>query len=130
EWAGKFLRYETGESSLRGETIEAADRSTWYLSGLSSNARQHGLRSVLPCVLGQALVTWMQTNAAVAPSHVTVVAEGTTAIGAKLLRRLFSAERFSVSGQGRPRFKITATFDEIRNRLVTDPFFTGRRWRS
>jgi hypothetical protein len=125
-WATQFLEYQTSESELRADVIKGSNRRTWYFSGLSSKTRLGHVGGHLPCVLGRAMLKWAQINEqAIGGDVITLVAEGTTPIGAKLLGRLLGLEslvRLDDSRQ-KPRFKATTDLSAIRHLLVESPFF-------
>jgi hypothetical protein len=60
---------------------------------------------------------------------ITIVAEGTTPIGEKLLRGVFALESASGSAGGaqRPRFKTTFDISAVRRLLIESPFFSRCR---
>lgn len=122
-WASGFLSYGTSERELRAADIAASDRRTWYFSGLSSNARSGRFGVRLPCVLGHAILRWSQ----VIPMSgtITVVAEGTTSIGAKLLGRLLAVDVSPTSDDSRRRPRLKATIDRagVQRLLTESPFF-------
>jgi hypothetical protein len=129
-WAGDFLAYRTSERELRAHDIAGSDRRTWYFSGLSSNGRLGGLGLRLPCILGHALLRWSQINAdAIGDETVTIVAEGTTPIGEKLLRGVLALESASgpAGGAQRPRFKTTFDIAAVRHLLIEGRFFSRCR---
>jgi hypothetical protein len=122
-WASGFLSYATSEHELRAADIAASDRRTWYFSGLSSNARAGRLGMRLPCVLGHAILQWSQIIAM--GDAITIVAEGTTSIGAKLLGRLLAPVTLPAPDDARRRPRIKATIDRagVRHLLLESPFF-------
>jgi hypothetical protein len=129
-WAGDFLAYRTSERELCAGDIAASDRRCWYFSGLSSNRRPGGLGLRVPCILGHALLRWSRINAnAVGAETVTIVAEGTTPIGEKLLRGVFALGSASAPADGtqRPRFKATTDMAAVSRLLVENPFFSRCR---
>lgn len=129
-WARGFLQYATSERELRAGDIAASNRRTWYFAGLSANGRPGRLGTQLPCVLGHALLRWSQINVrTIGGDAVTIVAEGTTPIGEKLLRGVFALDGppDSLGGAQRPRFKATFDMAAIRRRLIESPFFARCR---
>jgi hypothetical protein len=123
-WASGFLNYATSERELRAGDIAASDRRTWYFSGISSNARVGRLGMQLPCVLGHALLTWAQVIG-IGDQAITIVAEGTTSIGAKLLGRLLAVDALPAPADPRHRPRIKATIERasLRRLLTESPFF-------
>lgn len=129
-WAADFLAYRTSERELRAHDIAASDRRCWYFSGLSSKRRPGGLGMRLPCILGHALLRWSQITAdAIGDQAITVVAEGTTPIGEKLLRGVFALESAAgvADGAQRPRFEATSEMAAVRRLLIESPFFARCR---
>jgi hypothetical protein len=129
-WAADFLRYRTSERELRAGDIAASDRTCWYFSGVSAKGRPGRLGLQLPCILGHALLRWSQINAdAIGDEPVTIAAEGTTAIGQKLLRRVFALQPAAVPAGGahRPRFSATIDRAAVRRLLLESPFFARCR---
>jgi len=125
-WATAFLEYRTSERELRAADIKASDRRTWYFSGISSNLGRGRLGMQLPCVLGRALLTWSQINAdAIGGDTITVLAEGATPTGTKLLRTVFAGDAVSRSDNDRrkPRFKATTDLAGVRRQLIESPLF-------
>lgn len=125
-WARQFLEYRTNERDLRADAIRGATRRTWYFSGLSSNPRLGRLGVYLPCILGRAMLKWAQINAhVIGGDSITMVAEGTTSIGARLLGRLLPLELQWPSDHSRRKSRIKATTDlaGVRRLLVENPFF-------
>ena len=129
-WAADFLAYRTSERELRAHDIAGSDRRCWYFSGLSSKRRPGGLGLRLPCILGHALLRWLQINTdAIGDQAITIVAEGTTSIGEKLLRGVFALESASgpADGAQRPRFKATSDMAGLRRLLIESLFFARCR---
>jgi hypothetical protein len=131
KWADEFLQHRVSELELSGEIIAEASKSrtTWYFSGLSSNKKSKSLRSRLPRVLGDAIRLWVHQNAGVIGNNeITIISEGTTPIGEKLLSSgRFGFEPFPASARGtKPRFKLTTNLAKIE-RLLADRFFAGGR---
>jgi hypothetical protein len=130
KWASAFLAYRTSERELRAGDIAASDRRSWYFSGLSSQGGPGRLGLRLPCILGHALLRWSRLNAdAVGDDPVTIVAEGTTPIGERLLRGVFALDSRSgpVHGGQRPRFAATIDIAAVRRLLMGSPFFARCR---
>jgi hypothetical protein len=123
-WATAFLSHRTSERQLRAGDIRASDLRTWYFSGLSANANRGRLGMQLPCILGHAILRWSRMNAqALGGRSVTVVAEGTTAIGAKLLARVLGGTSSPGDDRHRPRVKAMVDAAGLQHLLSHSPFF-------
>jgi hypothetical protein len=127
DWANRFLQYTVSEFDLHREIIKRAPFTHWYLSGLSANLRHRGLSIHLPRVLGFALLTWLRLNSrSIGPRNITIVSEGATETGAKLLLESF---RFQIQtpavpiGARPPRFKVKTSLAEVRGILSSHQFF-------
>ncbi len=129
-WASGFLANRTSERELGADDIKASDRRTWYFSGLSTSARPGRLGVHLPCILGHAILKWWQINAPVVGGHaITVMAEGATSTGAKLLRNLLAPDPLPRDDDDRRPPRFTATIDRagVRRLLTESPFFSRCR---
>ncbi len=129
-WASGFLANRISERELGASDIKGSDRRTWYFSGLSTSARPGRLGVHLPCILGRAILKWSQINVpAIGADAITVLAEGATSTGAKLLRSLLVLDPVprEDDDRRRPRFKVTIDRAGVRRLLIESPFFSHCR---
>ncbi|WP_441518391.1 helix-turn-helix domain-containing protein [Bradyrhizobium sp. 2TAF24] len=124
-WVKDFIRHASGEFELDPGEIARDSSQYWYLSGLSSSFRGRSLHTHLPSVLGYSLARWIESNAsALREREIVIVSEGTTAIGSRLLNRLFNFKLESPSDVVRkPRFSKATSLPKVRNLLVGHEFF-------
>src|SRR5262249_21198033 len=110
DWADDFLDRKASEFDLDRKIIDKGknDRAHWYLSGISSDkSKPYDLGARLPCVLGYSLFEWLRFNAKIIGArNITMVSEGTTPIGEKLLLNVIQFELTSEprSFEQKPRF--------------------------
>jgi len=125
-WATSFLAGRVSEFGLNRKIIQESDSTHWYLSGLSKDQLME-LSTNLPRILGHALIGWARIIASrVGNRDITIVSEGTTEIGQRLLRDnfRFTLERPAISAGEEPRFSTRTNVDQIRHILTNLDFFS------
>ncbi len=90
EWAEGLLKRKYDERALQREDIEKADRTIWYISGISAkDPGGDGLHSGVPVLLTHTLVRWYLKNSDVLNrAPVQVISVAVSKMGRKLLEKV------------------------------------------
>jgi hypothetical protein len=131
KWALEFLDRKTDEFGLSGELIGKAREFDpplyWYFSGLAAEKKQTltSLRSHLPNILGFSMLVWLRdTRQSIVDRTITIVSEGSTMLGERLLSDHFGFPIVAPSiADTKPRFRKTTSVAQIKNILLKDKFF-------
>ena len=128
EWESDFMKGETNELTLTGKMIadEVAQqqRLLWYFSGIAVHKAHKATTNILdnhwPKVIGYALLTWVRREGkSIGNDPLTIVAEGATRDGVRLLRIFGFEADTSVSSDQRPRFIKRTTLSDMKKHIMT-----------
>lgn len=126
-WAEGLLRREHDEKNLHHDSIAEADRTIWYLAGISAKSPGgEGLHSAVPVLLTHTLVQWYLKNRDVLDrTPIRIISVGVSRMGVKLLERIgfLPAVRAKAAGEF-PIFSREVSRDRLLRFLNENPLLS------
>lgn len=131
-WSAQFLTHKISEIELAKETItagvmesESSNFSRWYFSGISAQRGKDARRLALPCLVGISIFAWLSFHPRLIDNkEIIVLAEASTAIGKKLVRRLSAfSDLEGHQSQNLRRYGFETTSARLRQILTESAFF-------